>query len=261
MTRISRIAFALLVLFVLSGFAGLIYQSVWSHYLGLTLGHAAYAQTLVLAIFMGGMAIGAWIASRYSMGWKRLILGYALVEGVIGLFGLIFHPMFVAYTGLSQETILPALSNVTFAHTYQWFSAALMITPQSILLGATFPLMSAGLIRALPNEHGEVLGGLYFSNGLGAALGALLATFVLLPAIGLPGTVLTAGIVNMIVALAALVLSRMLEKSDAATKPVMSAADSKTTHGEQSDEVRRLGRVLMWTTAISGAASFVYEVG
>jgi len=50
-------------IFVLSGFAGLIYQSIWSHYLGLFLGHAAYAQALVLAIFMGGMAAGAaWIA-------------------------------------------------------------------------------------------------------------------------------------------------------------------------------------------------------
>ena len=47
----------LLAIFVLSGFAGLIYQSIWSHYLGLYLGHAAYAQALVLAIFMGGKFI------------------------------------------------------------------------------------------------------------------------------------------------------------------------------------------------------------
>lgn len=74
MTKISRLAFALLVLFVLSGFSGLLYQSVWSHYLGLSLGHAAYAQTLVLAIFMGGMAIGAWLASHYSLRWKQLVV-------------------------------------------------------------------------------------------------------------------------------------------------------------------------------------------
>ena len=49
-----------LVIFALSGCSGLIYQSIWSQYLGLYLGHAAYAQSLVLAIFMGGMAIGAW---------------------------------------------------------------------------------------------------------------------------------------------------------------------------------------------------------
>ena len=44
-------------IFFLSGFCGLIYESIWSHYLKLFLGHAAYAQTLVLAIFMGGMAL------------------------------------------------------------------------------------------------------------------------------------------------------------------------------------------------------------
>jgi spermidine synthase len=210
MVKTSRLAYALLTLFVLSGFAGLIYQSVWSHYLGLTLGHAAYAQTLVLAIFMGGMALGAWLASRYSTRWKQLVLGYALVEGVIGVCGLVFHQVFVAYSGVSQDTILPALSNITLAHGYQWITAALLISPQSILLGATFPLMSAGLIRALPREHGEVLGGLYFSNSLGAALGALLATFVLLPAVGLPGTVLTAGVLNIVVAIGAWGLSKML---------------------------------------------------
>jgi spermidine synthase len=48
----------LLAVFVVSGFTGLIYESIWSHYLRLFLGHAAYAQTLVLAIFMGGMALG-----------------------------------------------------------------------------------------------------------------------------------------------------------------------------------------------------------
>src|SRR5688500_20398470 len=103
MTGTSRYSIALLALFVLSGFAGLIYQSVWTQYLGLTLGHAAYAQTLVLAIFMGGMAVGAWLASVYSARWKRLILGYALVELVIGVFGLVFHPLFVAYTGFSDR--------------------------------------------------------------------------------------------------------------------------------------------------------------
>ena len=55
-----------LLLFALSGFAGLIYESIWTHYLKLILGHAAYAQSLVLAIFMGGMALGAWLVSRLS---------------------------------------------------------------------------------------------------------------------------------------------------------------------------------------------------
>ncbi len=53
------------LLFAVSGFAGLIYESIWSQYCKLFLGHAAYAQTLVLALFMGGMTIGAWLSSRW----------------------------------------------------------------------------------------------------------------------------------------------------------------------------------------------------
>ena len=53
-----RLERMLLLLFVASGFAGLVYQAIWSHYLGLILGHAAYAQSLVLAVFMGGLALG-----------------------------------------------------------------------------------------------------------------------------------------------------------------------------------------------------------
>lgn len=259
MSKTSRHVFALLTLFVLSGFAGLIYQSVWSHYLGLTLGHAAYAQTLVLAIFMGGMAIGAWLASRYSIRWKRLIMGYAVVELAIGVFGLVFHPIFVGYTAFSQAALLPAFGNVSVAHIYQWLSAALLITPQSVLLGATFPLMSAGLIRALPNEDGEVLGGLYFTNSLGAALGALLTTFWLLPAVGLPGTVMTAGLLNIVVAMGAWALAKSLREESYAPLPEVPMSDAVT--GVDNVDVKRLGRALVWSTAVSGAASFVYEVG
>src|SRR4051812_3233488 len=82
---------AAFVVFTASGFAGLIYESVWSHYLKLFLGHAAHAQTLVLVIFMGGMALGAWLASRVSPRWKDLLLVYALIEALIGFGSLAFH--------------------------------------------------------------------------------------------------------------------------------------------------------------------------
>src|SRR6266545_266634 len=107
MSRIPRSVFFLL--FFVSGFAGLIYESIWSHYLKLFLGHAAYAQTLVLALFMGGMAIGSWLCSRWSAGWGNLLRGYALVEALIGIAALLFHPAFVAATDAAYESVLPAL--------------------------------------------------------------------------------------------------------------------------------------------------------
>src|SRR5512137_351437 len=94
-------------LFTVSGFAGLIYESIWTHYLKLFLGHAAYAQTLVLAIFMGGMAIGSAISSRYSTRWGNLLTGYAAAEGVIGLCALFFHNAFARTIELSYATIIP----------------------------------------------------------------------------------------------------------------------------------------------------------
>ena len=63
----------LLLLFFLSGVAGLIYESIWTHYLKLFVGHAAYAQMLVLVIYMGGMALGSWIASRYTARMHQLL--------------------------------------------------------------------------------------------------------------------------------------------------------------------------------------------
>ena len=80
-----------LFLFLLSGFSGLIYESIWTHYLKLILGHAAYAQSLVLSIFMGGLAIGAYITSQLIYKIKNPLLIYAVVEAIIGIFALFFH--------------------------------------------------------------------------------------------------------------------------------------------------------------------------
>ena len=75
----------LFCLFALSGFSGLIYESIWSQYLKLYLGHAAYAQALVLAIFMGGMSVGAWCSGAIIHRLRNPILAYAFVEGAIGV--------------------------------------------------------------------------------------------------------------------------------------------------------------------------------
>ena len=74
--RVARPVF--FALFAVSGFAGLIYESLWTHYLKLFLGHAAYAQTLVLALFMGGMAIGAslWLLSEDRVAWAAFMALY-----------------------------------------------------------------------------------------------------------------------------------------------------------------------------------------
>src|SRR5512135_2689173 len=107
----GRARVALYGLFALSGFAGLIYESIWSHYLKLYLGHAAYAQTLVLCIFMGGMAIGAWGIGRLSERVARPLVVYAAVELVIGILALVFDRQFQWLVRWSFDTVFPGLAS------------------------------------------------------------------------------------------------------------------------------------------------------
>jgi spermidine synthase len=238
----------LLGIFVVSGFTGLIYESIWSHYLKLFLGHAAYAQTLVLAIFMGGMAIGSWLVARYSGRIERLLLGYVLVEGIIGLLGIVFHRSFVAVTDLSFATVIPALAAPALIHAYKWTLAGVLILPQSILLGMTFPLISGGIIRRWPEQPGETLSMLYFTNSLGAAIGVLTSGFLLIGAVGLPGTILTAGLLNMLLALAVWMLVRDRSEPAPQSNPVVPASSAAD-------------RWFLLAAFFTGAASFLYEIG
>src|ERR1700687_5906867 len=136
----------LLAVFVVSGFSGLIYESIWSHYLKLFLGHAAYSQVLVLVIFMGGLAIGSLLAGHFSTRWKHVLLGYALVEAATGAIALLFHGTFDRITQASFVQVIPYLGSASAVQAYKWGLGALMLLPQSILLGMTFPLMSAGFV-------------------------------------------------------------------------------------------------------------------
>jgi predicted membrane-bound spermidine synthase len=239
-----------LFLFALSGAAGLIYQSIWAQYLGLFLGHAAYAQSLVLAIFMGGMAVGAWWASAHAIHWRNLLRAYAWVELTIGLAAAVFDPVYLAVTGFAYEYAFPALASGTGAQLFKWFCAALLIFPQAALLGSTFPLMSNSLMRRLRVGNGAILGGLYFTNSIGAAVGALVATFVLLPAVGLPGAMRFGALLNLFVAAIAFLLSRASAPSE------MAAAVGLSNRSSVSGQTLLLGAAF-----VTGATSFVYEIG
>ncbi len=111
------------LIFALSGFSGLIYETVWARFLKLFLGHAANAQAAVLAIFMGGMALGAWAGARYSPRFRNLLKAYAVVEGVIGLGALLFPPAFDSAVAWSFSTVIPALGSPLAATAYKWLLA------------------------------------------------------------------------------------------------------------------------------------------
>lgn len=236
-------------IFAVSGFAGLIYESIWTHYLKLFLGHAAYAQTLVLALFMGGLAAGAWLAGKWSQRIKNPLAAYAAAEGALAVWGWAFHHEYAAATAFAYDAILPLIPSPFAASVFQYFLSAALILPQTMLLGATFPLISAALIRAWPLTPGFSFSMLYCTNSLGGAAGIITSGFMLIPRFGLPGTLLAASLLNAGAGLAAWLVSR--GKDSSAMKPEVDAKGDPTM----------LRTLFLAAAFVTGASSFMYEVG
>ena len=241
--------------FVLSGAAGLVYESIWTRYLGLLVGHSAYAQVLVLVIFLGGMSLGALGVGRRGERVRHPLRWYAAVEVAVGIIGLLFHDVFVWTTHVLYDSVFPSLGPGAMHVVVKWSVAALLILPQSVLLGATFPLMTAGALRLSRDGAGRKISLLYFANSLGAAIGVLVAGFYLISVAGLPGTLLAAAMANIAVAGAVFAADRR------ATAPVVAPTASPASAPERpevSASIRRLLLVVSFGTAVS---SFIYEIG
>lgn len=264
---------AIQLAFLLSGVAGLTHEVLWSRYLGLFVGHSAYAQVLVLAVYLGGMAIGSLAIADRSRRLRSPLRWYAGIEAVLALFGVAFHWMYLGVTDLSYEVLFPALGSASLVGSVRWALAGLLILPQAILLGATFPLMAAGLVRDDESRPGRGVATAYLYNTLGGAAGVLLTGFVFIGAFGLPGTSVVAATLNLMAA--GLVWSRLrgaepsedavsrVEGSDAASAPAPAAPEDRT--GEEELEwhrgVRSLTTVLMPVALGTAVASFAYEIG
>jgi predicted membrane-bound spermidine synthase len=245
----------LAIVFVLSGAAGLIYESIWTRYLGLFVGHSAYAQVLVLTIFLGGMSAGAYLVGRRSERIRDPLRAYALIELAIGVIGLVFHDVFVWATHAAYDSLFPMLGPGAMHSVAKWLIAALLILPQSVLLGATFPLMTAGALRRASKSAGRTISLLYFANSLGAAGGVLVAGFVLIAIAGLPGTLAAAAMINLVVAGAVFIATRRWPEvpADAEAARANAAPTLAISVG-----LRRLLLAVSFGTAVS---SFIYEIG
>ena len=251
--------FALYALFFLSGAAGLMYESIWTRYLALLVGHSAYAQILVLTIFLGGMAVGSFIVGRYSERLRRPLVWYAIVEAAVGLLGLLFHQTFRAVSAAAYDSLFPALVASQGAQSIvKWVLAASLILPQSILLGATFPLISAGILRRWTVRPGAVVSWLYASNSLGAAVGVLLAGFYLVSRFDFPGTLAFAAALNF--AVAAITIAIVGQWKKALAQPATASLErvEKVSHGPASPPQTRW--LLLGAAFGTAVASFAYEI-
>src|SRR5690606_16337036 len=153
--------------------------------------------------------------------WREPLLAYAVAEIAIGLFALLFPWLFNAMGGWSLDTLLPAVCGDAGLCVTQWIVAALLIVLPATALGATFPWMVAGVLRREPATPGYTVGVLYFANSAGAVVGVLASAFVLIPAYGLPGTVIFAGVLNLAIgAIVAAIAWRVRVPAAEAPQPI-----------------------------------------
>src|SRR5688572_3677295 len=183
--------FALLLgCFVLSGFAALLYQTVWTRELSFVFGTSELAVAAVLAAYMGGLALGSAAAARFAPRLRRPVRAYGWIElAIAGLALLVpagIHAVAALYAALlGRASELPQAG--TASTLLQLAGAAAVLVPPTALMGATLPLLSGWAVR-VDRQLGSRVGALYAVNTAGAIGGTVCAAFWLIPELGLRRT-------------------------------------------------------------------------
>ncbi len=246
----------ILLLFFCSGATALAYEVIWSKYLALLFGSTIQAQTVVLAVFMGGLALGNKLFSRKADAARHPLAIYGFIEIAIGLFAFLFSLLYrmadavftAAGTGLLEHPAwLLLLKGI--------LSVALLLGP-TILMGGTLPILAAWLQRHGP-DAGRHSAQFYSINSLGAVMGAGLTGFWLIEWLGLRGTMNCSAVVNVIVGSIAIALDR--------TQPAAIPTEVRTGEPQPAlpEPPANAASILRWgcvMVALTGAVSMGLEV-
>jgi spermidine synthase len=192
----QRALLLICVCFTLSGAAGLIYEVLWMRMLGLVFGATTIALSVVLAAFMGGLALGSALTGRSALRVARPLRAYGWIEIAIGLYALIVESAFRAI-GYVDATLWQKIHPGAFGFALARFLlAAMVLLIPTALMGATLPMIVAA-IRRYGATAPRTISRFYGLNLLGAIVGTLAAGFVLLPNFGMRVTVWIAALTNL----------------------------------------------------------------
>ena len=240
-------------LFIVSGATGLVYQIAWFKYLSLFLGNTTYAQTVVLATFMGGLAIGASLWGRKADRSKSPIKLYAGLELFIGIYCIVYPALLSVAKSAFIATVhafqLPSDGGTVLA--LKLLISAIMLLFPTILMGGTLPVLVRFISHSV-EESGKNVATLYFLNSLGAVLGSLLGGFFLIQMAGLQATVIAAGLVNILIAGVAFLLGMRV--------PAMPALREEPEPEIERSVTDRQALLAVGVAGVSGLAAMIYEV-
>ncbi|MBM4784025.1 MAG: hypothetical protein GQE15_40665 [Archangiaceae bacterium] len=201
-----------LPLLLFSGFSGLAYELLWVRLLTLSLGTTTASFSIVLAVFFGGLALGARWAGNRSVGAKRPLATYAALEAMTGLLGVGLYPV-LKHLGVVIATVDPGTGVGGMA--VRVVVSAVLLLPPTFLMGATLPFISVGTIER-DDESGPGTALIYGLNTLGACLGAFCVTFLMLPYLGVFASTMVTAAINLTVAAIAFARSRRADGDGAA---------------------------------------------
>jgi spermidine synthase len=240
--------------FFFTGAFGLVYEVAWSRYLALLIGNTAYAYTAVIATFMGGLALGAWLLGRWADRLCNRLRAYGWLECAVGFYAAIFPTIFDLFERLLTPLGKAAGIGTPAMAAFKFGCAVLCILAPTILMGGTLPILTRGLTGDMSGLR-RAISALYGLNSAGAVVGCLLAGFYLLPTWGLPAATGRVGVLNAALGLAVALLAgaKSLAASEAPAEGVPNAAD-EIVH----DQASRRAAVII--AGLSGFAGLALEI-
>jgi len=254
-----------LVLFVLSGAAGLVYEIVWARMLTLVFGNTVHAASTVIAAFMGGLALGSFLFGRLADRRRDTLRLYGLLEAGVAVYAL-FMPLIlrglnVVYGGLFRSFGEdPAPFFVA-----RFLLSFVLLLPPTILMGGTLPVLTRFFVSRRESLGGRVAA-LYALNTLGATAGCFAAGFFLIERFGVRASNNVAAAVSLTVAVLIILLARRVSPARSAVeapvemgprRPPARVSERESATGGYSPKLRRL---ILVSVGLAGFASLAYEV-